>query len=145
MNRTWWLKLITLLAFVGIATAYVLPTIAQLDPEKTHFPVKKKVNLGLDLQGGLYMVYGIDFEKVYREIMDRQMLSLQQYLKREQPTAILKDVAVSADTGGEVHDPRARFGLFRGRSRTGLRGYQEIHGAATGGGGARCLHPRPEP
>jgi protein-export membrane protein SecD len=31
--------------------------------------VKSKINLGLDLQGGLYMVLGIDFNQVYRDEM----------------------------------------------------------------------------
>src|SRR5690606_11142603 len=49
-----------------LAVLIITPTLLNLD-EKGSFPVKQKINLGLDLQGGLYMVLGIDFEKVYRD------------------------------------------------------------------------------
>lgn len=44
----------------------VIPTLFNLK-EDSSFPYKQKINLGLDLQGGLYMVLGIDFQKVYRD------------------------------------------------------------------------------
>ena len=43
-----------------------IPTFFNLE-EESSFPVKSKINLGLDLQGGLSMVLGINFQKVYRD------------------------------------------------------------------------------
>ncbi len=71
MNRSWWLRFGLLIFFIVVAVVHTIPTLANLDLEKTNFPFKKKVNLGLDLQGGLYMVYGVDFKKVYAEILSR--------------------------------------------------------------------------
>jgi protein-export membrane protein SecD len=67
MSRSWWWRLALLVFFVVVAFIYVFPTGANLNLETTKFPYKKKVNLGLDLQGGLYMVYGVDFKKVYQD------------------------------------------------------------------------------
>lgn len=62
-----WLFRLSLLTFLVLASLMaVAPTFFNLKQESS-FPVKSKINLGLDLQGGLYMVLGIDFNKVYRE------------------------------------------------------------------------------
>ena len=81
MNRSWWAKLVLLVVFVVTAIIYVVPTVANLDLEKTRWPFKQKINLGLDLQGGLYMVLGVDFNKVFRDVMERQAQGIQANLK----------------------------------------------------------------
>ncbi|MEN9724346.1 MAG: export rane protein SecD [Pseudomonadota bacterium] len=83
MSRSWWGKLWILVFMTVLAVAYVVPTLTQLDPEKSKFPVKQKMNLGLDLQGGLYMVLGVDFEKVYRDVVERQMSSFQARIREK--------------------------------------------------------------
>lgn len=86
MERSWWGKFALLVCVVLFAGAHVYPTVANLDLTTTKFPVKHKVNLGLDLQGGLYMVMGVDFNKVYKDVLDRQMASLQDRLKEKNLT-----------------------------------------------------------
>jgi len=66
MARGWWLRFSLFLALVLGAGLSVTPTLLNLKVNSS-FPIKSKVNLGLDLQGGLYMVLGIDFNKVYRD------------------------------------------------------------------------------
>lgn len=66
MARGWWLRFSFLMVLIIGALMSVTPTFFNLN-EKSSFPVKTKINLGLDLQGGLYMVLGIDFNKVYRD------------------------------------------------------------------------------
>jgi preprotein translocase subunit SecD len=83
MSRSWWLKFILLCVFVISSGVYVYPTIANLDPEKSKFPFKQKINLGLDLQGGLYMVLGVDFNKVYRDVVERQNSGLKDRFKEK--------------------------------------------------------------
>lgn len=83
MSRSWWFRFGFLVFFFVIAVIYVIPTIANLDLEKTKFPYKKKVNLGLDLQGGLYMVYGVDFNKMYKEVLERNVDTLRNDLEKE--------------------------------------------------------------
>lgn len=78
MNRAWWGKLFLLVLVTVLALAYVTPTVLRLDPETSKFPVKQKVNLGLDLQGGLYLVLGIDFPRYFKELAERQANSLKE-------------------------------------------------------------------
>ncbi len=103
MSRNWWGKALLLLFFVILSGIYVYPTIGNLDLEKTKFPFKKKINLGLDLQGGLYMVLGVDFNKVYKDIIERQFASLKDNLKDKGIT--VKDVKTVRE-GVPVDDPR---------------------------------------
>ena len=66
MKRSWWYRFVILLILVGISVFVLIPTVFNYG-EDSHYPVKSKISLGLDLQGGLYMVLGIDFNKVYRD------------------------------------------------------------------------------
>jgi preprotein translocase subunit SecD len=66
MKTSWWVRFSALLVFVVLAVLVLLPTVMHFD-ENGHYPIKSKINLGLDLQGGLYMIMGIDFKKVYKD------------------------------------------------------------------------------
>ncbi|MEK6705984.1 MAG: protein translocase subunit SecD [Bdellovibrionota bacterium] len=83
MTRAWWTKFILLTITVILSLVYIFPTVANLDPEKTKFPFKQKINLGLDLQGGLYLVLGVDFNKVYKDVVERQGDSFKARLKEK--------------------------------------------------------------
>ncbi|MDR3607210.1 MAG: protein translocase subunit SecD [Oligoflexia bacterium] len=83
MSRSWWAKCLLLIFVTVLSLVYVYPTVARLDLEKTKFPFKQKINLGLDLQGGLYLVLGVDFNKVYKDVLDRQVSSLDSRLKEK--------------------------------------------------------------
>ena len=72
MARGWWFRFSFMSVLVLGALLTVTPTLFNLS-EKSAFPVKQKINLGLDLQGGLYMVLGIDFNKVYRDEIQGQV------------------------------------------------------------------------
>ena len=80
MNRSWWGKCILLVFVVILSCLYVYPTLANLDLEKTKFPFKQKINLGLDLQGGVYLVLGVDFNKVFKDVVNRQAGSVRDRL-----------------------------------------------------------------
>src|SRR5260370_37686005 len=81
MTRNWWGKFVLLALIVVFSGLYVYPTLANIDLTKTKFPFKQKINLGLDLQGGLYMVLGVDFNKVYKDVLQRQASSLVERLR----------------------------------------------------------------
>ena len=83
MGRGWWSKFFLLVFFTVLSVVYVFPTVANLDLQKTRFPFKQKINLGLDLQGGLYLVLGVDFNKVFKDVVDRQSASLEGRLKEK--------------------------------------------------------------
>jgi preprotein translocase subunit SecD len=103
MTRSWWGKLLLLIVLTATSVAYVYPTLANLDLEKTKFPFKQKINLGLDLQGGLYLVLGVDFDKVFRDVAERQASSLKARLAEK--SLVAKEVK-SVREGFPKDDPR---------------------------------------
>lgn len=101
MSRSWWAKFFLLGFLVVLSGIYVYPTLSNLDPDTSKFPFKQKINLGLDLQGGLYMVLGVDFNKVFRDVTERQSQSLKDRLKEKG----IPFTSVKADTAA-VDDPK---------------------------------------
>lgn len=89
MARGWWYRFSFLVVLVMVALMGVAPTVFNFS-ETSSFPIKKKINLGLDLQGGLYMVLGIDFDKVYRD-------EVVNYARKIQAT--LKDAGIESTLG----------------------------------------------
>ncbi|MCK6545265.1 protein translocase subunit SecD [Myxococcota bacterium] len=84
MERSWYWKLVLVLAVVGLAAYYTAPTIFYLasPPEVRRSKDKlaeaipswlpnKRMNLGIDLQGGLHLVMGVDTEKAVLDRADR--------------------------------------------------------------------------
>lgn len=97
MAKGWYFRFSLLAVLVIASLMAVTPTFFNLK-EDSAFPVKSKINLGLDLQGGLYMVLGIDFNKVYRD----EVIG---YARKAQNT--LKDVGIVAEVGTlDATDPR---------------------------------------
>ncbi len=82
MARGWWFRFGFLSFLVVLALAGTAPTFFNMK-EDSSYPMKKKINLGLDLQGGLYMVLGIDFAKVYRDEVLTYVRKSQQTLKAD--------------------------------------------------------------
>ncbi|MCK6595008.1 MAG: protein translocase subunit SecD [Bacteriovoracaceae bacterium] len=66
MKSSWWMRFSFLLVLVVLSILLIIPTAMKFS-EDSSYPFKSKINLGLDLQGGLYMVLGIDFKKVYTD------------------------------------------------------------------------------
>lgn len=118
MPKNWWGKLIFLLFVTVLSVVYVIPTVAGLNLETTKFPFKQKINLGLDLQGGLYMVLGVDFNKVYKDVLDRQESSLQSRLKDKNVS--VQGIKIIRD-GVPVDDPLIEV-TFDQANREGVYG-----------------------
>ncbi|MCT4641037.1 MAG: protein translocase subunit SecD [Bacteriovoracaceae bacterium] len=100
MNRSWWYRLIFMLFLFVISTMAVIPTFFGLKDDSS-FPVKSKINLGLDLQGGLYMVLGIDFNKVYKDEIQNYLRKVESTLNDEGITNTFGKLNLSDET-----DPR---------------------------------------
>jgi preprotein translocase subunit SecD len=97
MARGWWYRFSFLMVLIISALMALTPTVFKLK-EDSSFPVTTKINLGLDLQGGLYMVLGIDFDKVYRD-------EIVSYVKKAQAT--LKEINVESTIGDlDLSDPK---------------------------------------
>jgi preprotein translocase subunit SecD len=104
MDRIWKWKLILLVVVTIGASLYVTPSLMNWDTETVQFPVKKKVNLGLDLQGGLYMIFGIDMKKLFKDTLDRQVESLRKEVETDGVTLTHEPSTI---VGLESDDPRA--------------------------------------
>lgn len=104
MTKKWWTKFVFLIAVTAISVLYILPTFTKVgNSEKTSYPFTKKINLGLDLQGGLYLVMGVDFNKVFKEIAERQLTSLTDRFKDK--SIVLNSPFVKVE-GVPQDDPR---------------------------------------
>jgi preprotein translocase subunit SecD len=79
MKRGWWYRFTFLLIITFISILMILPTAFKFDKESS-YPFKSRINLGLDLQGGLYMVLGIDFNKVYKDEIKGYALKMEYIL-----------------------------------------------------------------
>jgi len=74
-NISW--KLILVIIVVIAAVIYIIPSI-----KPTWWP-HKKINLGLDLQGGMHLVLEVDTEKALESTIERIRLEIQNLLKKE--------------------------------------------------------------
>ena len=83
MKTNWWIRFSVLLVFIILSVLILLPTTMKFD-ENGHYPFKSKINLGLDLQGGLYMIMGIDFKKVYKDEVKGYARKIESILKDQE-------------------------------------------------------------
>ncbi len=123
MTKSWLGRVSVLVLLSLIAIFSVLPTFTDVKDD-SWLPFKKKVNLGLDLQGGLYMVLGIDFDKVYRD----EVLS---YAKKSQST--LKEEGIESELGDIVttdpKDPQVRIDFTdKGKTDIAKAKLKELYG-----------------
>lgn len=91
MKRSWWYRFVFLLLITIISVVAILPTAMDFK-EEDNYPVKSKISLGLDLQGGLYMILGIDFQKVYRDEIKGYATKIIGLLKDQDITSTLGDL-----------------------------------------------------
>jgi len=107
MKTSWWVRFSVLLVFVVLSVLVLLPTVMHFD-ENGHYPIKSKINLGLDLQGGLYMIMGIDFKKVYRD-------EVKTYARKIEMTLKDQDIAMTPGNLDETDalDPKISLTLAK--------------------------------
>lgn len=82
MGKNWWYRFVFFLFLIIFSIASLVPTFFNLSSD-SYYPIKSKMTLGLDLQGGLYIVLGIDFQKVYREEVKNYVAKASYMLKEE--------------------------------------------------------------
>lgn len=73
MERSWWWKALLYGAVVALACLYLVPTVVPEEKQpsviKKYF--QKRIQLGLDLQGGLHLVYEVHVDKAVSDKVDR--------------------------------------------------------------------------
>src|SRR5262245_47829266 len=85
MERSWWWKALLYGGVVAIACLYLVPSVVPDDKQpaliKKHF--QKKIRQGLDLQGGLHLVYEVHVDKAGSDKMDRIASDIEERLKKD--------------------------------------------------------------
>ncbi len=107
MKTSWWVRFSVLLVLIAASVIVLLPTVMKFD-ENGKYPVKSKINLGLDLQGGLYMVLGIDFKKVYRDEVQTYSRKIESLLKDQEIESTIGSMDAS-----DVNDPKQSISLAK--------------------------------
>jgi preprotein translocase subunit SecD len=85
MERSWWWKA-ALYGFVTVlAVLYLIPTVVpeSKQPAFIHSHFQKKIQLGLDLQGGLHLVYEVNVDKAVSSKVDRLSSDLEDRVRKE--------------------------------------------------------------
>lgn len=74
----------TIVATLGVVISiiYILPNFTKV-AEISWWPAKKALNYGLDIQGGLQLVMGVDVDGVVKESITRTMVSMKAELAKE--------------------------------------------------------------
>src|SRR5664279_904760 len=86
MERSWWWKAALYGAAIVLAVLYLVPTVVTEDKNLPAFfqkYFKKRIQLGLDLQGGLHLVYEVDIEKAVSGKVDRLANDVDDALKKK--------------------------------------------------------------
>lgn len=91
----------TILAVLGVAVSimWVLPNVVHFD-EKSWWPSKQKLNYGLDIQGGLHLVMGVDVEGVVKESTTRLISSMKADMQKEK--VAFADIKSEKPEQGEI-------------------------------------------
>jgi len=87
--RSWWMKVSSVFIFVLLCILYLTPSWMNVEtlPAWMQYVVPKQaLKLGLDLQGGLHIVMGIEPEKVLQENLDVILEDLKEDLKKIGPS-----------------------------------------------------------
>jgi preprotein translocase subunit SecD len=74
-NLSW--RAVSVITVIIVAVIYILPTI------KPSLWPHKKINLGLDLQGGMHLVLEVDTEKAVESTIERISQEMRSLLKKE--------------------------------------------------------------
>ncbi|HMC95576.1 MAG TPA: hypothetical protein VKO16_12475, partial [Polyangia bacterium] len=91
MERSWWWKAALYGVVTVLAVLYLIPTVVPEDKQpdfiKKHF--QKRIQLGLDLQGGLHLVYEVNVDKAVASKVDRMSSDLEDRLRKDKGVADL--------------------------------------------------------
>lgn len=98
LSLSWRLGIV--LAVIITAVIYILPTV-----KPTMWP-HKKINLGLDLLGGMHLVLEVDTEKAVESTMERIVYELRYLAKKEHIRHICLDLLEGAKIEARIEDQK---------------------------------------
>jgi preprotein translocase subunit SecD len=101
MERSWWWKAALYGVVTVVAVLYLVPTIVPEDKQpdliKRHFD--KRIQLGLDLQGGLHLVYEVNVDKAVSDKVDRLASDIEDRLRKDKNVS---ELAVSREGRDDI-------------------------------------------
>src|SRR6478609_4915103 len=87
MDRSWVYRVISYSLLTVVAVVFLTPSIAgwlgKEEPEWMKKHIHNKILLGLDLQGGLHLVYEVQVDKAVSDKADRLSSDIEERLKKE--------------------------------------------------------------
>ncbi|MGE3758032.1 MAG: protein translocase subunit SecD [Pseudobdellovibrionaceae bacterium] len=102
MNKQSLFRIILVAIAIIVGVIYTTPSLMNINPETSNLPYKKKVNLGLDLQGGLYMVFEINLKDVFDQTMKKTADGIHKRAQEKGMTVTVK----KSETKTDFDDPR---------------------------------------
>jgi preprotein translocase subunit SecD len=117
MNKVLWAKVVTVVVAVLWGILYILPNFVDVS-NIPYFP-GKKVNYGLDIQGGLHLVMGVDIAGVTSESTKRLVSSIEEDFKANKklnvtstsvtPLASNQDIKIVLESADQANQARTAF------------------------------------
>ena len=85
MERSWWWKTVGITFLTVLSVVYLLPTVGGENRLPAWFTkyVKAKLQLGLDLQGGIHLVYEVEMDKAVSDKADRLAADIEEKLRKD--------------------------------------------------------------
>jgi protein-export membrane protein SecD len=109
MERSWWWKAALYGAAIVLAVLYLVPTVVPEEKRPAFFQkyFKKRIQLGLDLKGGLHLVYEVNIEKAVASKVDRLANEVDDALRKKGADfAVVRsgrdDIAITFKVPGEM-------------------------------------------
>jgi protein-export membrane protein, SecD/SecF family/protein-export membrane protein SecD len=109
MERSWWWKAALYGVAIVLALLYLVPTVVSEEKRPAFFQkyFSKRIQLGLDLQGGLHLVYEVNIEKAVSSKVDRLANEVDDALKKKGADFTVvrtgrDDIAVIFKVRGEI-------------------------------------------
>ncbi len=125
MDRSLKWRTLALIAACLLCVGVLLPTFVDKGTLPGWFPWNKKINLGLDLQGGLHIVYSIDLDKAVDDKASDIKRDLESRFADEKTTAVVKTpssplgaVVVSITDAAKREPARAAINSDYGKDTT---------------------------
>jgi preprotein translocase subunit SecD len=124
--RTFWLGLLVVLAVVSL-----VPTFTDEAPSWVPGPLQKKVQLGLDLQGGLHIVYSINLQKAVEDKASDIKRDVETQIDDAKGDKVEAKITSAVDIAGGVNiallaaTPEKRE-ADKGRIKSFLKDYDEV-------------------
>ncbi len=99
MERSWWWKALLYGTATVLACVYLVPTVVPEEKQPAFFKknFQKRIQLGLDLQGGLHLVYEVNVDKAVSSKVDRLATDIEDRVR-----AKTKDVTVSREGRDDI-------------------------------------------